>query len=128
MNKYFIAFVSLVSLCLLFILINITNPSSIGPAGLIFVFVLIYLSSFGVTTFLINALRFFIKCFNLVFLPTRKQKVVPSKRVYYYSLLFSIIPVMYIGLKSVGSINVYSLLPLLLFILIGLVYINKRIY
>jgi hypothetical protein len=125
MFKMIISIITAVSLCLLLALINITTPVSAGPLGILSVFVLTYLLSLGVTTFLL----YFTSCLVVRLLNSfiKKQiKELTFKQSYYYSTILAAVPVMLIGLQSVGAIGVYELLLIGLFAIVGCIYISKR--
>ena len=50
------------------------------------------------------------------------------RRSYYFSTVLAAAPVMLIGLQSVGSVGIYEFILVMLFVVIGCVYIAKRIY
>jgi hypothetical protein len=50
------------------------------------------------------------------------------RRAYYFSTVLAAAPVMLVGLQSVGSIGIYELILVILFEVIGCLYIAKRIY
>jgi hypothetical protein len=58
----------------------------------------------------------------------RPMKTLSFRRSYYYSTILAAAPVMLIGLQSVGSVGVYEVILILVFVVIGCVYVTKRIY
>ena len=49
------------------------------------------------------------------------------RRSYYYATVIALAPVMLVGLQSVGGVGVYGLILVVLFELIGCLYITKRL-
>lgn len=127
MLKIIISTISLVSLCLLILITNLTTPTSAGPLLIIVVLSLIYMSSFGLVTFL---MYFFSKLVSRMFLllMTRKPFIpLTLKNACIYSAIISTTPVMILALKSVGASGVYEIILVFLFVIIGCLYISKRI-
>lgn len=112
--------------CVLTLVLFTTNPGTIGPAGMLGVFVLGYLSLLGVVTFLLYYGE------RLVVMVVRALGLRPSRtrltlsRAYLYASVLAALPMMAIGLYSTGGIAWYEFLLLMLFGLIGVVYITKR--
>jgi hypothetical protein len=61
---------------------------------------------------------------------TMKKPVQPLsfQRSYYFSTVLAAAPVMLIGLQSVGAIGFYEVALVIVFEVIGCVYITKRMY
>ena len=121
-----LAVVTVVSASLLVILLFTTNPGSVGPAGLLLVFILGYLSLLGLVTFL---LFYGVKLWvNLVRLITRRTVhfQLTFRRAYLYASILATLPMMVVGLYSTGGISWYELLLISLFGAIGVLYIAKR--
>lgn len=58
----------------------------------------------------------------------RPMRPMPFRRAYYFSTILAAAPVMLIGLQSVGAIGIYEFILVIIFEVIGCVYIAKRIY
>lgn len=122
-----VAIITVISLCLLALLLNITTPATIGPIGILAVFIFGYLSSLGVVTYLIFwGSRLFVHL-GTAFTIKKPLSPISFKVAYYYSTILAAAPVMLIGFQSVGSNGVYEFLLVMLFVVIGWVYITKRI-
>lgn len=127
MLEKIVAVITVISLCLLALLLNITAPTTIGPLGILTVFILGYLSSLGMMTYLIyGASRLFVHL-GTAFTIKRPLAPIPFKVAYYYSTVIAAAPIMLIGLQSVGNGGIYEFLLVVLFVVIGYVYITKRI-
>jgi len=128
MLQRIIALITVVSLCLLALMLVLTTPASAGPFGLLLIFISAYLASLGlISFFLYGASRLF--AYAASTMTVRKPiKPIAFKRAYYYSTVLAAAPVMLIGLQSVGAVGIYEFILVVIFEVIGCVYITKRIY
>lgn len=117
---------SLSALVVLLVLLQLTTPATIGPLGLLLVFVMIYVLVLGVLTFFVFGLsRVGMRLSGLLSL-SRPLRPLPLKRAYYYSTVLALAPVMLLGMQSVGTIGVYEVILVVLFTIIACMYIAKR--
>lgn len=123
-----IAFITIASLCLLSIMLMLTTPGTAGPFGLLVIFLSAYLTSLGLISFFLYGVSKVISYASAGFTLKKPIQRLSFRRSYYFSTILAAGPVMLIGLQSVGSIGVYELLLVLLFEIIGCVYVAKRIY
>jgi hypothetical protein len=123
-----IAIITLVSLCLLSLMLMTTTPASAGPFGLLLIFISAYLTSLGLVSFFLYGISRIIVYASAGFTMRRPMQVMSFRRAYYYSTVLAAAPVMLVGLQSVGSVGIYEFLLVVLFEVIGCVYITKRIY
>lgn len=122
-----LALITLASLCLLAVMLTTTTPASVGPFGLLVIFISAYLSFIGLISFflwgLYRVIAYAIPSFR------RSKKVhFTFRRAYYFSTVLAAAPVMILGLQSVGGIGWYEFLLIAIFVVIGCLYISKRIY
>lgn len=127
MLKIFISSLTIVSLCLLFVLLNIFTPTSAGPFGILVIFIFVYLSSFGLMTFFLYWASRLISQISTIIVVGKPARVLSLRRSYFFASILSAAPVMLIGLKSVGAAGVYGYLLIAIFVAIGCLYISKRI-
>ena len=103
-----------------------TTPATAGPFGLLVIFITAYLSSLGLVSFFLyggsRVLRFFLSGFAT----RRPFQPLSLRKSYYYGTVVALAPVLLVGLQSVGSINVYSVLLVVLFEAIAWLYVTKR--
>lgn len=114
------------SVVFLVVLFETTTPATIGPVGILLVFILMYVSVLGVLTFLLflggkATLR--IGTFMTL---KRPIHTLTLRRSYYYSSVIALAPVLFIGMQSVGEVSVYDICLVVLFVGIACVYIAKR--
>lgn len=108
-------------------LLQATTPSGIGPLGILFVFVLMYLVALGVFTFLILGVQVIInKLFTVVAVHGRVHTPIEVTRAYYFASVLALAPVMIIGMQSVGRVGVYEFSLVVLFLIIACIYIARR--
>lgn len=121
-----IAIITFVSLCLLSLMLVTTTPASAGPFGLLLIFITAYLTCLGLISFFLYGISRVIVYASAGFTMRRPMLALPFRRSYYYSTVLSAAPVMLVGLQSVGAIGIYEFLLVVLFEVIGCVYITKR--
>ena len=118
--------VSVISFCLLIILLTTTAPGSAGPVVILFVFILMYLSLLGVVTFLLYA-GMQVVYFLVDLLTNRKVHARLSlSRAYLYATVLATLPMIVMGLYSVNGIRWHELLLVGIFGVIGVLYIARR--
>lgn len=127
MLKKLIITMTLVGPCLLVLLLNVTTPATAGPFGILAIFIFAYLSSLGLMTIILYGASRGVRWLSLIFMPRKPINRMTLKRSYNYSTVLAFAPIIIIGFQSVGEITVYELLLLALFLVIGCVYIAKRI-
>lgn len=127
MLKKFVIIITLVGPCLLAILLNLTTPATAGPFGILAIFIFAYLSSLGITTILLYGASRGIAKLSLIFMARKPIDSITLKRSYNYSTVIAFAPIIIVGFQSVGEITIYELLLLALFLVIGCIYIAKRI-
>ena len=115
-----------VALVLLTVLLQTTTPATIGPLGILVIFVLMYVSAVGMLTFLLwssNRLIARAMAYGSVKRPLQQLSM---RKAYYFASVIALAPVMVVGMQSVGEVGVYELLLVMVFVSISCVYIAKR--
>lgn len=123
-----IAIITVVSLCLLTLMLVTTTPASAGPFGLLLIFISAYLSCLGLISFFLYGVSRVLVYASAGFTLRRPLQVLSFRRAYYYSTILAAAPVMLIGLQSVGAVGIYEFGLIVLFEIIGCLYITKRMY
>jgi len=126
MLKRIILITTIVSLCLLVFLLNITTPATAGPFGILAIFIFAYLSSLGVVTYFLCSMSRVIAHLSVVFMVSRPIEALTLKRSYYYSTIVAAAPILLVGLQSVGAGGVYEFLLVSIFVVVGCLYVSKR--
>lgn len=126
MLKKIIFITTIVSLCSLIVLLNVTAPSWAGPLGILAIFVFAYLTSLGLVTFFLYYSSKVISYFSKSIIVRKPIVPLDFRRSYYFSTIIGISPIILIGLQSVGAVSVYEVLLVFVFVVIGCVYVSKR--
>ena len=123
-----ILFIAVVlALVLLAIIFNTTVPAAIGPLGILFVFILMYVLVVGVLTFLIFGLSIIFRKSINVFVAARKPiQSLSLVRSYYFSSVIALGPIMLVGIHSVGELGFYDVLLVGIFLIVSCIYVAKR--
>lgn len=111
---------------LLIILLQSTAPSTAGPIGLLAVFFLIYIIMIGVITELVWAGS---RVFQLVAKKVTSKRPpgrVSLVRAYYLSTVLALGPVILLAMQSIGSLGVYEISLVTIFVAVGFLYISRR--
>lgn len=111
---------------LLVILLQTTTPATIGPLGILLIFVLMYVSVLCVLTFLLCTLSRFVAKISSSVTVKRPWRELTLVKSYYFSSVIALGPVMLIGMQSVGEVSFYEVMLIVVFIVISCVYIAKR--
>lgn len=108
------------------VVLQTTTPTTIGPLGILIVFILMYIAVLGVLTFLlVGSSRLLVKV-TAPLTVRRPLQPLGLRRAYYFSSVIALAPVMFIGMQSVGEVGAYDVLLVVLFITMACVYIAKR--
>lgn len=121
-----IAVSGVVALVILGILLQVTTPSTIGPLGLLFVFILMYVVAVSVLTFLLMAINRVAVRLSQGVAVRRPLPILTMQRAYYYGSVVALAPVMLVAMQSVGSVGFYDVLLVVLFVSFACFYIAKR--
>ncbi|MCX6728854.1 MAG: hypothetical protein NTV39_03760 [Candidatus Saccharibacteria bacterium] len=127
MIKTLITIVTIFSICLLAILLNVTTPLTAGPFGILVIFIFAYVSLVGIFAYVMRASSLVVARISATLAPRRPIEELTFRRSYYYSTVVASGPIMLIGLSSVGSVGIYEILLIIIFIIIGCLYVSKRI-
>jgi hypothetical protein len=127
MIKVLITIVTIASVCLLAVLLNVTTPLTAGPFGILIIFIFAYMSLVGIFAYLIRILSLAVTHISATLSPRKPIEELTFRRSYYYSTIVASGPIMLIGLLSVGSVGIYEILLIVIFIIIGCLYVSKRI-
>ncbi len=127
MLKIIISITTLVSLCFLIMLLNTTTPATAGPFGILMIFILAYILSIGLTTFVLYYSSRIMVRLSIIFRTRRPFEAFSFKHAYYYSSVIAALPILLVGLQSVGAVGIYELLLVCMFVGIGVLYVSKRV-
>ena len=117
-----LAISSLCAFVLLSALMQATTPSSIHPLGILAVFVLIYVLALGVLTFFV----FWGGQFMRRIYKRPGSMGLSFRRAYLYGSVLALAPVMVVGVASIGRLDFYQVLLVILFECAACFYVARR--
>jgi len=127
MIKIITAITAFVSFCLLIILVNTTTPITAGPFGILAIFGLSYILLVVISAYLLHYMSLLISRLSLSLISRKPFDEISLKRSYYYATIIAAAPIMLVGLQSVGSVGLYELLLVSIFVVIGCLYVSKKV-
>lgn len=108
------------------LMLQFTTPQSVGPLGVLAFFILSYVIC---ASFLYLAIGAIIDVAKRV-VPSGKWRIyldgLSGVRQYYYASFIALLPIIFLGMHSVGSVGPIEVGLLALFGLIGCFYISRR--
>ena len=121
-----LAIIGLVSAGLLLIVFTTTTPASAGAFGMLAVFLLSYIAVLSAMTFIVWFIARLIDKMSRDFKIVKKSRPMTFKKAYYFSTIISLGPIIFISLQTVGTVSVYEFGLILLFIILGYIYVSRR--
>lgn len=112
---------TLVSFVLLSVLLQATSPATMHPAGILFIYVLMYVIALG---FLVLFLVMVFRAIHF-FLP-KLVKRLTVERAYYFASILALAPPVLVAMQSIGRLTVYEVALVVVFEVIACIYISKR--
>ena len=106
---------SLVSVIIILAMINLTTPTGVGPLGVLVFFTMIYIAVYGVVNLMVAA---FMKA---------SGKKNGERKNRFYAAMISFGPIMLLLVQSFGSLNIVTILMVIVFVMLGCFVINKRL-
>jgi hypothetical protein len=116
----------LVATGLLFILVTSVSPSDAGAFGILGVFLLSYISLLCATSFAVYFMGRIIHGVTARLSPRVGNAHLTLKKSYYYSTVIAVAPVIILSLQSVSGVSAYEIALVILFVVLGCIYIAKR--
>ncbi len=119
--------VTLFAALALLLFVQSTSPVAVGPGGILTVFFLLYLLITGVATwgiYLGGILAGEVKKFAR---STSSKEFLTFLHAYYYGSVVAMGVIMMIAINSVGSLGIYEIGLVMLFVAIGIFYLTKRL-
>lgn len=126
MMKRSVALGAVIAAVVLIVILQTTTPATIGPLGILVVFVLMYLAIFGGLTFLFYGASRAVAWGGKAVSVKAPVEALSFNRAYYYASVVALAPVIFVGMESVGGVSVYDVILVVMFVVIACVYIAKR--
>lgn len=122
MKRYIALSVPVLVAVLIFITLNVLNPLSNGPAGILFIFTLIYLFFLSVFSLLIYFGSHALSRYRLV----GGSRIVKPRKAYYIASALACFPVFLLAIRSIGSLSFVDIFLAGFFVFLASFYIAKR--
>lgn len=107
---------ALFSLIVLIVMLNLTSPMEIGPTGVLVFFVALYITIYGVLMGLIRLTKR---------VTGKSQGLI--KKDYYMGVVFSFGLIMLLLVQSFGTLNLFTVVLVILFVIISGFLVSKRL-
>ncbi len=108
------------------LILSMTNPTAVGPLGVLAFFACTYL--FFVCLFFV--LIVLVQRITARFAREKNQiqltNTPSNNKSYYYSTVVALVPVIYVGMQSVGGAGLFEIILLSLFEVLACFYVYKR--
>lgn len=102
------------------VVLNATNPTQSNPSVILCVFLLIYVSVYGL---LAAVYSFVVSTFRML----RPQAKLYARRGYYILSVIALVPVLLAALNTLGRLDTIEVLLVLALAVLGCFYIDRRI-
>ena len=126
MKRGVAAGIGIIALIVALLMLQLTTPQMVGPVGVLAFFVLIYIFSaaaiYLLLVFLVDSLSGVVKKGKWL----ARLESMSARKIYYYTSFIALVPVILLGMQSVGMVRVTEILLLVLFQALGLFYISRR--
>ena len=121
----FVTVVTLAAMIALLLVVQSTNPATVGPVGILAVFFLLYIIFVGTCTWGIHGISVLL---SVALQSVRKSppSVIPHAKAYYYGSVIALGPIMLLAMKSVAEVGVYEIGLVAFFLIISVFYVKKR--
>ena len=117
---------TLIAAALLVLVLQTTNPSTVGPLGLLATFLLLYVVFMGCVTELIWVGSKLIAWLSRRVRTRRPLHAMSLARSYYFATVWALAPVMMLAMQSIGSLGFYEFILILVFLGVGTLYVSRR--
>lgn len=126
LGKFLVA-AALISGILVGLILTTTTPTSAGAIGILGIFVLSYIFLVSLLTFFIFGFSRFLSRFFVIFSKNTQATPVPLKKSYYYSSIIALAPVIILSMQSVNGVGGYEFGLICLLVVLGCLYVAKRV-
>lgn len=107
------------------VLVHTVTPMSVGPLGILAFFVCLYIATASICYLVMAAVKRIAMRVVQHNMYRGLASVTPLK-LYYYASIIGLIPVILLGMQSIGGVTAWDILLLALFLGLGCFYIHKR--
>ena len=122
--RYVIPIVVRCALCYIW---HNTSPATIGPVGMLVVFVLLYIFWVSVLFIVLYASRGLFSRESLKWMIGRRgSSMLKGQQSYYVASIVAFVPVLLLAMQSVNQLTVRDILLVILFVSLAIFYVIKR--
>ena len=114
-NRFIVTF-SIIGLAALFIMLNFTSPTEIGPFGVLLFFTTLYGTLFCLISLVMQ-----------IFLRLAYNRENFRNKDYLYAAVMAFGPIMLLMARSFGAINLWTVSLIIIFVFLGEFLVAKRI-
>ena len=114
-NRFVVA-ISIIGLAALFIMLNFTSPTEIGPFGVLLFFTTLYATLFCLISLVMQ-----------IFLRLAYNRETFRNKDYLYAAVMAFGPIMLLMARSFGAINLWTISLIVIFVFLGEFLVAKRI-
>ena len=125
MKCRYVAIVAVLAAAVDVVLMHAVAPMSIGPLGILVFFVCLYIAAASGCYLAMVVTRHAVMHVVRHDMYRGLASVTPLK-LYYYASIIGLIPVILLGMQSIGGVTAWDILLLVLFLGLGCFYIRKR--
>ncbi len=118
--------VGIVAASLLLIVLTITTPATAGAFGILAVFLLGYIVTTVILTFVLWSIAKLTRKFMSEMKLRTLSWTLTMRKAYYYASVVALAPVILVSLQSIGGAGIYEVLLVGFFVALGCVYVAKR--
>lgn len=111
----------------LVVLLNQTTPTQAGPIGVLAFFIAVYGLFVGLISFALYTSSRAIGKVSKAITVARPLQPLSLQSSYYYASIIALAPAMLLGMQSVGGVGLYEFILVILFVIIGCMYIGRKI-
>ena len=115
-HNRFVCITSIVGLAVLFIMLNVTSPTEIGPVGVLLFFTTLYVEIFCIFSLLMQ-----------IFRRIALGKTDFRGKDYLYAAVLAFGPIMLLMARSFGAINLWTIFLIVLFLTLAEFLVYKRV-
>lgn len=126
MKQRILLLLSAISLVALLTILQVTTPIEAGPLGILIVLGLLYMSVLGGLTFLFFWASRIISRIARLLATRRPWTSITMLQAYYYASVIALAPIMIIAMTSVGASGWREFFLIGLFVLLGVIYVQRR--
>lgn len=126
MKKQILFYITLLAIGALLVVFQFVNPSSAGPLGVLFVFLCMYVIAFGISTYAVYGLSKLAPRLSRMIALRKPLPSISLRKSHYYGSVLALGFVMIVAVQSVGSLDIYTVGLILLFVAIGCAYVSRQ--